>query len=152
MKSTGIIRRIDSLGRIVIPKEIRKSLKIFENDMLEISLDNNVIKLQKTSTFSDSLNNYEEIFKLVNKLYFCDVFVSDKSKILLYVGKDKMKYVGKNISNFLHQCVNNYLIIPIISSGDIYGILGFINYNSFENIINIGNIIEKTLHFELKEI
>ena len=33
MKSTGIIRRIDSLGRIVIPKEIRKSLKIFENDM-----------------------------------------------------------------------------------------------------------------------
>ena len=65
MKSTGIIRRIDSLGRIVIPKEIRKSLKIFENDMLEISLDNNVIKLQKTSTFSDSLNNYEEIFKLV---------------------------------------------------------------------------------------
>ena len=59
MKSTGIIRRIDSLGRIVIPKEIRKSLKIFENDMLEISLDNNVIKLQKTSTFSDSLNNYD---------------------------------------------------------------------------------------------
>ena len=59
MKSTGIIRRIDSLGRIVIPKEIRKSLKIFENDMLEISLDNNVIKLQKTSTFSDSLKNYE---------------------------------------------------------------------------------------------
>lgn len=178
MKSTGIIRRIDSLGRIVIPKEIRKSLKIFENDMLEISLDNNVIKLQKTSTFSDSLNNYEEIFKLVNKLYSCDVFVSDKSKILLYVGKDKMKYVGKNISNFLHQClntrqklykneksilqiinelsnpetVNNYLIIPIISSGDIYGTLGFINYNSFENIINIGNIIEKILHFELKEI
>ena len=65
MKSTGIIRRIDSLGSIVIPKEIRKSLKIFENDMLEISLDNNVIKLQKTSTFSDSLNNYEEIFKKI---------------------------------------------------------------------------------------
>lgn len=51
MKSTGIIRRIDSLGRIVIPKEIRKSLKIFENDMLEISLDNNVIKLQKLQRF-----------------------------------------------------------------------------------------------------
>lgn len=58
--------------------------------------------------------------------------------------------ITNDLSN--SETVNNYLIIPIISSGDIYGTLGFINYNSFENIINIGNIIEKTLHFELKEI
>ena len=50
MKATGIIRRIDDLGRVVIPKEIRRSLKIREGDPLEIFLENNCICFQKYST------------------------------------------------------------------------------------------------------
>lgn len=40
MRATGIIRRIDDLGRVVIPKEIRRALRIHENDALEIYTDN----------------------------------------------------------------------------------------------------------------
>ena len=54
MKSTGITRRIDDLGRIVIPKEIRKNLKIKENEVLEIFINNDEIILKKFSHFNDS--------------------------------------------------------------------------------------------------
>lgn len=50
MKATGIIRRIDDLGRVVIPKEIRRSLKIREGDPLEIFIENNGVYFQKYST------------------------------------------------------------------------------------------------------
>ena len=47
MKATGIVRRIDDLGRVVIPKEIRRTMRIREGDPLEISVDNGVICLIK---------------------------------------------------------------------------------------------------------
>ena len=47
MKSTGIVRRLDDLGRIVIPKEIRKSLKFMEGDALELFVENNSLILKK---------------------------------------------------------------------------------------------------------
>lgn len=50
MKATGIIRRIDELGRVVIPKEIRRTMKIREGDPLEILLENNCVCFQKYST------------------------------------------------------------------------------------------------------
>lgn len=50
MKATGIVRRIDDLGRVVIPKEIRRSLKIREGDPLEIFIENNGVYFQKYST------------------------------------------------------------------------------------------------------
>jgi stage V sporulation protein T len=50
MKVTGIVRRVDELGRIVIPKEIRRTVKIQEGTPLEIYIDNNMICLKKYST------------------------------------------------------------------------------------------------------
>ena len=47
MKATGIVRRIDDLGRIVIPKEIRRSMRIREGDAMEIFLEDNRICLEK---------------------------------------------------------------------------------------------------------
>ena len=47
MKATGIIRRIDDLGRVVIPKEIRRTMKICEGDPLEIFLENGAVIFQK---------------------------------------------------------------------------------------------------------
>lgn len=47
MKSTGIVRPIDSLGRIVIPKELRKIFNLKEKDELEIFVENGIIMLQK---------------------------------------------------------------------------------------------------------
>jgi AbrB family looped-hinge helix DNA binding protein len=51
MKSTGMVRRIDNLGRVVIPKEIRKVLGIKEGDQLDITIDDGVIHITKFSVF-----------------------------------------------------------------------------------------------------
>lgn len=178
MKTTGIVRRIDSLGRIVIPKEMRNSLRIMENDMLEIAVQNESIVLKKISTFSDSMNYFDEVLKLISKLYDCDTFITDSSVIYYYEGKNKDKYIGKNMSEYLLKCLKNrnvvkesnvsclhiiddekesglncnYLLIPIIDSGDTYGILGFLNFDNVDNIMNIGKIIEKILKLKVSNI
>ena len=55
MKATGIVRRIDDLGRIVIPKEIRRNMGIREGEAMEIFLENNRICLEKYSTSDEDL-------------------------------------------------------------------------------------------------
>ena len=53
MKETGILRRIDELGRIVVPKEIRKKLKIREGDNLDIFVSEDTVILRKYSPLND---------------------------------------------------------------------------------------------------
>lgn len=53
MKSTGVVRRIDDLGRIVIPKELRRTLKIRDGESLEIFIDKDTILLKKFSLMDD---------------------------------------------------------------------------------------------------
>lgn len=64
MKQTGIVRRIDDLGRVVIPKEIRRSLKIYEGDPMEIFVENGGVLFKKYEVIEgateavDNLKNY----------------------------------------------------------------------------------------------
>lgn len=70
MKSIGIIRNLDELGRIVIPIEIRKSLNIHQKDPIEISTENDFIVLRKkenTCVFCSSTDNLETF----NSKYIC---------------------------------------------------------------------------------
>lgn len=63
MKSTGIVRKVDELGRIVLPIELRRSLSIKEKDPLEIFTDNNKVILQKyepSDVFTGSMENLIE--------------------------------------------------------------------------------------------
>jgi len=178
MKATGIIRRIDSLGRVVVPKEMRKALRIIENDMLEISIRDDLIVLKKVSSFSDSVEDFDGLLKLVNKLYEFDIFVTDSSEIVSYCGKNKDRYIGKNISEDLLKCLQNrkiieetanstlqiteeqskntlninYILIPIVSSGDVYGILGILGFKEINETRKIGKIIAKILEYKTNEI
>ena len=56
MQTAGIIRRVDDLGRIVIPKEIRNKLKIKKCECLEIFIDKNKINLDKYNIFNSELD------------------------------------------------------------------------------------------------
>ena len=64
MKATGIIRRVDDLGRVVIPKEIRKQLKIGESDPLEIFLSKDgeiILKPYKANYILRKADDWEEL-------------------------------------------------------------------------------------------
>ena len=62
MKATGIVRRVDDLGRVVIPKEIRRQLRIKEGDPLEIFLEGNKVCFEKYSPID--AENWEAAFRI----------------------------------------------------------------------------------------
>lgn len=67
MKATGIIRKVDELGRIVIPKELRKSMSISEGDPLEIFTDNDTIILKKYEPFCTFCGSSDMLFTFGGK-------------------------------------------------------------------------------------
>lgn len=71
MKSTGIVRKMDELGRIVIPKEIRKNLNITEGDALEIYVDGDVVLLKKYQPGCSCCGNIEDNLIKVGQVTLC---------------------------------------------------------------------------------
>ena len=68
MKSTGMIRRVDELGRVVIPKEIRNKLEIEEKDPIEIYVDGSSIVLKKVESNCIFCGNTKNLIEYKNKL------------------------------------------------------------------------------------
>ncbi len=106
MKATGVVRRIDELGRIVIPKEIRKTLRIREGESLEIFLDNQEnIVLKKYF----AMNHFEEEAKaFVDTIYHLtrhSVMITDTDKVIAMAGVDKDILVNKPISDQLKEII-----------------------------------------------
>ena len=98
MKSTGVVRRIDDLGRIVIPKEIRRSLRIREGDSLEIySEGSEGITLKKYSQVENIegfINQYvDAIYSTAKK----EIIVTDKEKIIAAAGSFRKDVIGKRL-------------------------------------------------------
>ena len=122
MKATGIVRRIDDLGRVVIPKEIRRTLKIREGDPLEILIEKNCVCFKKYSTlgsFSEDIlrvaqDMAQRTFNHQIAIYDRDSKVSGPNSYSSYVDEsweDKrtpFKYEGMGV-------------YPIISDGELYG-------------------------------
>lgn len=73
---TGIIRRIDDLGRVVIPKEIRRSLNIQEGDPLELSVDGNKVIFER---YLPTYNHVENIKRLIETIEQCE-FLCEKDE------------------------------------------------------------------------
>ena len=82
MKSTGIVRKVDELGRIVLPKELRQTLHISDRDPIEIFVDNSSIILQKyepACMFCNSTSNMVQ-YKGRNICKDCLVAIEEKFK------------------------------------------------------------------------
>ena len=96
MKTTGVVRRIDELGRIVVPKEMRRTLRIREGDSLEISSDNDSIVLKKYSlveSVDNFITQYVEAVHLSSKK---EIIVTDTEKVIaLSSGFRKEKRMGE---------------------------------------------------------
>ena len=102
MKATGIVRRIDDLGRVVIPKEIRRTLRIREGDPLEIFTDREgEVILKKYSPIGELglfAKQYAESLAQTTGLMVC---VSDRDTVIAAAGGAKKDYLGKPISKQL---------------------------------------------------
>ena len=142
MKTTGITRRIDELGRIVIPKEIRSNLHLKSGELLEIYLqDSESIMLKKHSIINKKYEILGEIIKSLSKTISSDVYVTNLNEIVFssnkstigdklnpeldeILGNVKALQILKNIKlTDKITLEGNFKIYPIIPNGDFSGIL-----------------------------
>ena len=170
MKSTGVVRRIDELGRIVIPKEIRKNMRIKSGDNLEIFLEGDNILLRKYSpieTLEIVTENYVESFNQVLKH---NIIVTDRDKVVAISGNLKKKYLGKSISDFTDRSIERrdsfverkkkeieispgmcefgyYTVSTIINNGDSIGMVIILSLDTpmLEQEEKLGMILSKML-------
>lgn len=143
MKTTGIIRRIDDLGRIVVPKELRKSLRIKNGDSLEIFVDNEDIILKKYSpmeSIEDAATRYVDSFNQVIKH---SVIVTDKDRVIAASGSLKKRYFGKSITEFTERGIerrDSFVERQKKTFSFVEGVEDF-GYYSFSSIISDGDTI-----------
>ncbi len=147
MKATGIVRRIDDLGRVVVPKEIRRTLRIREGDPLEIFTDREgEIILKKYSPIGELGQFAKQYADSLNQTTGHIVAITDKDMFIAASGPTKKDLLTKSISHELEEAINdresiiagkedkNYIRItneddeftyeviqPIISEGDAIG-------------------------------
>ncbi len=99
MKATGIVRRIDELGRVVIPKEIRRTMRIRENEPLEIYTERDgEIIFKKYSPIGGISASSAQCAEAISKSSGCPVAVCDKDNIIAVSGLSKKEYLEKPIS------------------------------------------------------
>lgn len=143
MKATGIVRRIDDLGRVVIPKEIRRTLRIRESEPLEIFTDRNgEIILKKYSPIGEMGTCAQELADAMARVIGVLVCICDQDQIIAAAGPEARKYLNKTVSREVEQLIMNrdvitgvdryhpvteddehaaQVIVPIISAGDAIG-------------------------------
>lgn len=146
MKATGIVRRIDDLGRVVIPKEIRRTLRIREGDPLEIFVDRDGEVILKKYSPIGELGDFAKEFadSLYENLNHVTL-ISDRDTIIAVSGVSKKEYLEKPIGEVVERSMENrktifeannseativknqleevtsFVIAPIISGGDPIG-------------------------------
>ena len=142
MKQTGVTRKIDELGRIVIPKEIRKNLGIRDGETLEIFTNEDSIILKKYF----EVRKYEDLSgrlcELIKNIYNVDLVITDREKVITSSNKDILEntklnsklielidnremFISRELSiiNFGNDVSGYYTIIPIIASSDSLGLV-----------------------------
>lgn len=107
MKATGIVRRIDDLGRVVIPKEIRRTLRIKEGTPLEIFTDREgEVILKKYSPIGELsifAKEYAEALSQTTGLVSC---ITDHDQVVAAAGQGSKEYNGKEISRELEETIS----------------------------------------------
>lgn len=124
MKATGIVRRIDDLGRIVIPKEIRRTMRIKEGDPLEIFTDREgkVIfkKYSPIGEMHEFANRYTEA---IQKTANIPVFICDRDVVIAVSGAPKREYIEKKVSAGLEEIIDSRILYLKNSRQEPFGII-----------------------------
>ena len=148
MKATGIVRRIDDLGRVVIPKEIRRTLRIREGDPLEIFTDRDgEVIFKKYSPIGELTAFAAQYAETLHKTGDMSVVICDRDSVVASAGVSKKEYSDKSLSEELEAIAegrsfytyrsgdtkiyplrdgsSHYVscAMPITSEGDVIGII-----------------------------
>lgn len=120
MKETGVIRRFDELGRIVIPKEIRKRMKLSSGDMVDIFVENERIILEKYHPLNQNTTPFRALLESISKESNVNFILFDKDKIIYstldeYEAGDEVSLIFFNrIHSILGQEISSKLKIEIV--------------------------------------
>lgn len=132
MKATGIVRRLDDLGRLVIPKEIRKHYRLKEGDSIEFFIDNDRIVIQKFDVLSRHMEEINIMCDTLHAMYQNTVFFVQDEWLEKHDMKLKEDFILQThihrMKVFENECVyekssDTYtgIIYPITAYGDWYG-------------------------------
>ena len=154
MKATGIVRRIDDLGRIVIPKEIRRVLRIRESDPLEIFTDHDgSVILRKYSPIGDMGSFAKPFAESLAQVSGHIALIADRDQCIAAAGSGNKQLLGKQLSREMEEKMNaretvcaskgdiqyipitedetegywHELMIPILSQGDVIGAVALLS-------------------------
>ena len=100
---TGMVRKIDELGRIVIPKEIRRNLKLNMGDVVEIYVEDNKIIFKRFSTLLGLEEDLFNIAKVINEQNGATILFVDQDKIIVGYGKLSENYLDKEILREIYE-------------------------------------------------
>ena len=104
MKATGIVRRIDDLGRVVIPKEIRRTMRIREGDPLEIFTDREgEVIFKKYSPIGELASFASEYAETLFKVCGLSVLIFDRDAVIASAGVSKRDFADKKMSEALEK-------------------------------------------------
>jgi AbrB family transcriptional regulator (stage V sporulation protein T) len=147
MKATGIVRRIDDLGRVVIPKEIRRTMRIREGDPLEIYTDRDgEVIFKKYSPIGELGSFASQYAETLHKSCDLSIVICDRDAVIACAGVPRKDFMEKRLSADLESVIESrnlytmkpgerriYItedngtgyfascIMPIITEGDITG-------------------------------
>ncbi|WP_053955551.1 stage V sporulation protein T [Inediibacterium massiliense] len=123
MKATGIVRRIDDLGRVVIPKEIRRTLRIREGDPLEIFTDRDGEVILKKYSPIGELNEFavEYAESLYDALGHIAV-IADRDTIIALAGGSKKEFLEKRVSKSFEKAMENKKPVLITEKDNTYSL------------------------------
>ncbi len=171
MKATGIVRRIDDLGRVVVPKEIRRTLRIREGDPLEIYTDREgEIILKKYSPIGELKELAGQFAESMAQTIGTIAAISDREEFVAAAGSSRKELLGKSVSKELERLMSaretllackgekgyitigtdvgeyeQQVIAPIISDGDVIGSVVMLSKDKKEKFGNFELKITSTV-------
>ena len=145
MEASGIVRRVDDLGRIVIPKEIRSNLRIKSGECLEIYTVDDKIFLKKQDMISKYTDYFEKMLEAFSKTLKINILLTDTDKVIFSLGEGSSIYLNKELDkkdiliySVMGLCgesgeaidIVKKLIQPLVVGGDVIGSTIFVRKNN----------------------